>query len=215
MRRFGVVLVALAAVLTAVASTSALASGGTGTTGTSTTGPPTPTGLGGPTGVKPHVVACPAGVAALPAKAEWVWSNYGKPSTSAAKVSYSQSGGNGSWSGGTAQGTICSESQGGGKPKRSIVMKVSGPSKLSPGIRRAGLLGIGITLGVSVTRSGDPSVCPVGSTGTVTLFASYYATHVDRASMRFAPACAAWNESFASPSLHVLISNNGAMIRPG
>jgi len=49
----------------------------------------------------------------------------------------------------------------------------------------------------------------------VTLFASYYGTHVDRASMSFADACAAWDESFASPSLHVLISNNGAMIRPG
>ena len=93
------------------------------------------------------------------------------------------------WSRGAAQGTICSESQGGGEPKRSIVMKVSGPSKLSPGIRRSGLLGIGITLGVSVTQSGDPSGCPVGSTGTVTLFASYYETHVDKASMRFAGAC--------------------------
>lgn len=210
MRRFGLVLVALVAVLTAVASTSALASGASGTTGT--TGSTAPSG---PPGVTPHVVACPAGVAALPAKAEWVWSNYGKPSTSAAKVSYSQSGGNGSWSAGAARGTICSESQGGGEPKRSIVMKVSGPSKLAPGTRRAGLLGIGITLGVSVTRSGDPGGCPVGSTGTVTLFASYYGTHVDKARMSFAGACAAWDESFASPSLHVLISNNGAMIRPG
>ena len=209
MRRFGLVLVALAAALTAVASTSALA-GASGTTGT--TGPTVPSG---PTGGTPHVVACPAGVAALPAKAEWVWSAYGKPHTSAAKVSYSQSGGNGCWSGGAAQGTICSESQGGGEPKRSIVMKVSGPSKLSPGIKRAGLLGIGIALGVSVTRSGDPNGCPVGSTGTVTLFASYYGTHVDKASMRFAGACAGWDESFSSPGLHVLISNNGAMIRPG
>jgi len=207
MRRFGLLLVALAAALPAVVSTGAFASGATGSTST--------TGASGPTGVTPHIVACPAGVAALPAKAEWVWSNYGKPSKSAAKVSYSQSGGNGSWSGGAAHGTICSESQGGGEPKRSIVMKVSGPSKLAPGTRRAGLLGIGITLGVSVTRSGDPGGCPVGSTGTVTLFASYYGTHVDRASMSFADACAAWDESFASPSLHVLISNNGAMIRPG
>ncbi len=210
MRRLGLVLVALAAALTAVASTSALATGASGTTGM--TGLTVPTGT---TGVTPHVVACPAGVAALPAKAEWVWSDYGKPSTSAAKVSYSQSGGNGSWSRGAAQGTICSESQGGGEPKRSIVMKVSGPSKLSPGIKRSGLLGIGIALGVSVIRSGDPSGCAGGSTGTVTLFASYYETHVDKASMRFAGACASWDESFRSPGLHVLISNNGAMIRPG
>ncbi len=210
MRRPGLVLVGLVAVLTAVASTSALATGPSGTTGA--TGPTAPSG---PTGVTPHVVTCPAGVAALPAKAEWVWSAYGKPSTSAANVSYSQSGGNGSWSHGVAQGTICSESQGGGEPKRSIVMKVSGSSKLAPGSRRAGLLGISIRLGVSVTRSGDPGACPVGSTGTVTLFASYYGTHVDKASMRFASACAGWDESFASPTLHVLISNNGAMIRPG
>jgi len=207
MRRFGLVLVALAAALPAIVSTGAFASGATGSTGA--------TGASGPTGVTPHIVACPAGVAALPAKAEWVWSAYGKPSTSAAKVSYSQSGGNGTWSGGSAHGTICSESQGGGEPKRSIVMKVSGPSKLSPGIKRGGLLGIGITLGVSVGRSGDPGACPVGSTGTVKLFASYYGTHVDKASMSFVGACAGWDESFAGPSLHVLISNSGAMIRPG
>jgi hypothetical protein len=212
---------ALPAAVLALASTSALATGSSGTTGasgptapTGTTGATVPTGTSGPT-VKPHIVACPAGVASLPAKAEWVWSAYGKPSSSAGKVSYSQTGGNGTWSGGAAQGTICSENQGGGKPKRSIVLKVSGGSKLTPGLTRGGLLGVGITFGVTVSKSGDPDVCPVGSTGTVTLFASYYSTHSDKASMTFAGTCAGWNESFSGSILHVEISNNGAMIRPG
>jgi len=204
-----VLVVAPVAVLLAAAS--ATATGPSGTTGTSAT---SPAGTTGPSAT-PHIVACPASVAALPASAQWVWSAYGQPSSSNSTVSYSQSGGNGTWAGGSAKGTICSEDQGGGQPKRSLVMKVSGPSKLSPGITRGGLLGIGITLGVSVSASGDPSVCPVGSTGTVTLFASYYSTHRDRASMVFNGSCSAWDESFSGHILHVEISNHGAMIRPG
>jgi hypothetical protein len=215
-RRHGLAGVALVGAVLAMASTSALASGTSGATGASSTGP---SGIGG-TGVSgpkvtPHLVGCPAGVASLPPKAEWVWSAYGKPSTSAKHVSYSQTGGNGTWSHGTAHGTICSENQGGGEPKRSIVLKIAGSSKLSPGIKRGGLLGIGITLRATVAKTGDPNVCPTGSTGTVTLFASYYSTHQDRASLRFTGTCSAWNMTFSGPILHVEISNNGAMIRPG
>lgn len=210
MRRFGLLL-AFPAVVLGLASASALATGSSGTTGSSTG-----TGTTGTAPhVKPHLVSCPAGVASLPAKAEWVWSAYGKPASSAGGVSYSQTGGNGTWSGGRAHGTICSQDQGGGKPKRSIVLKVLGASKLSPGITRGGLLGIGITLHVTVIKTGDPDVCPTDSTGTVNLFASYYSTHSDKASMSFAGTCAGWDESFSGSILHVEISNDGAMIRPG
>ena len=210
MRRLGLLLALPAAVLALASSTSALATGASGTTGTTGS-----TGATTPPVVKPHVVACPAGVAALPPSAQWVWSAYGKPASSAGGVSYSQSGGNGSWAGGQAHGTVCSENQGGGEPKRSIVLKVSGASKLSPGITRGGLLGVGITLQATVSKSGDPAGCPTGSTGTVTLFASYYSTHSDRASLVFTGTCAGWNESFKGSILHVEISNHGAMIRPG
>jgi hypothetical protein len=218
MRRTGLLLASVSALL-ALASASALATGSTGastTTGVTTTptGPTGTTGASGPK-VKPHLVSCPAGVASLPSSAQWVWSAFGKPASSGGGVSYSQSGGNGTWSGGSAHGTICSENQGGGKPKRSIVLKVSGASKLTPGLTRGGLLGIGITLQVTVSKSGDPDGCPVGSTGKVTLFASYYSTHSDRASIAFNGACTGWNESFSGSILHVEISNNGAMIRPG
>ena len=216
MRRTGLLLASVSAVL-ALASASALATGSTGpTTATGASGPTAtgPTGASGPH-VTPHLVSCPAGVASLPASAQWVWSAFGKPASSAGGVSYSQTGGNGTWSGGSAHGTICSENQGGGEPKRSIVMKVSGGSKLKPGLTRGGLLGVGITLQVTVSKSGDPDVCPVGSTGTATLFASYYSTHSDRASIVFNGTCTGWNESFSGSILHVEISNHGAMIRPG
>ena len=218
MQRTGLLLASVSAVL-ALASASALATGSTGpstSTGVSMTptGPTGATGTSGPE-VKPHLVSCPAGVASLPARAQWVWSAYGKPASSGGSVSYSQTGGNGTWSGGSAHGTICSENQGGGKPKRSIVLKVAGASKLTPGITRGGLLGIGITLHVTVIKSGDPNVCPVGSTGTVTLFASYYSTHRDRASIVYNGTCSSWNESFSGSILHVGISNSGHMIRPG
>ena len=110
MRRLGLLLALPAAVLALASSTSALATGASGTTGTTGS-----TGATTPPVVKPHVVACPAGVAALPPSAQWVWSAYGKPASSAGGVSYSQSGGNGSWAGGQAHGTVCSENHGGEK----------------------------------------------------------------------------------------------------
>jgi hypothetical protein len=199
----------------AAAGASAAFSGPVGRAGAS--GPTGTTGTSGATGATSPVktVGCPAGIASAGvSSAQWVWSNYGKPSSSATSVSYSQSGGSGTWSSRTAKGTICSQDQGGGQPKRSIVLSVSGASTLSPGIHKLGLLGIGLTLSASVTKSGDQAVCPVGSTGTINLFASYYGTHKDKVTMSFAGTCAAWNETFAGSSLHVEISNHGAMIRP-
>jgi hypothetical protein len=223
----GAIAAALAGLLLALVASSAIAafSGPVGTTDASgTTGATGTTGSTGSTGAPtgpPHIVACPVNIAtATVSSAQWLWSNFGAPSSSATKVSYSQSGGSGSWSAtnggeGTARGTICSQDQGGGQPKRSIVLKVSGASKLSPGTTRLGLLGVGLKLSVTVSKSGDPAVCPVGSTGSVTLFASYYSTHADKVTMSFAGTCAAWNESFSGSSTHVKLADDGAMIRPG
>jgi hypothetical protein len=214
----------LAGSLLALGAATAAAVGTTGDTGS--TGSTTGTGQTGTTApsVKPHRVACPAQIASAASasvtSAQWLWSAYGKPASSATQVSYSQTLGSGSWRArnggrGTAHGTICSQDQGGGEPKRSIVLKVSGASTLSPGITRGGLSGVGITLKDKVSKSGDPSVCPVGSTGKVTLFASYYSTHADLATLSFSGTCAAWDESFKGSILHVKLADSGAMIRPG
>jgi hypothetical protein len=209
-RRHALIATLLVGGTLAAAGANALASGPTGGSGTTV-----PSGTTGPTPT-PKLIACPAGVAsATVTTAQWIWSAYGRPASSATTVTYSQTVGSGTWDRGKAHGTICSQDQGGGEPKRSIVLKVSGPSKLSPGITKGGLLGIGLVYPVTVSATGDAAVCPVGSTGSITLFASYYGVHSDRASMRFAGTCAAWNETFSGSILHVKISNDGAMIRPG
>ncbi len=203
-------LAVLGAVL-AVVGTTAAAGSTTGTSGTS--------GTSGTTGTSgalatPKVVSCPAGIASAPVSPDqWIWSAYGAPSSSSSTVTYSVSGGKGSWNNGQATGTICSRDQGGSSPKRSVVLKVSGVSTLTPHATRIGLLGVALVLPVTVSKSGDPAVCPVGATGTVSLFASYYSVHHDKASMQFAGTCAAWDETFTGSILHVEISHYGAEIR--
>jgi len=215
--RSGLLAIAAASITLGAASATAMATGASGPSGTSgTTGSTGATATTGTTGAtpKPSIVACPASVASSPIGAvQWLWSAYGKPNKSDATVSYTQTVGSGSWSNGSAKGTICSQDQGGGAPKRSIVLKVTGSSKLSPDTTQLGLVGIGLVLHVSVSASGDKAVCPVGSTGTVSLFASYYSVHEDHASMRFAGTCAAWDQTLSGSILHVKISHNGAMIR--
>lgn len=202
----------------------ALAAAGAAVAGASTTGPSGTTGTSGnsgPSGTtgatsKPGLVGCPAGIASASTigAVQWIWSAYGKPSSSGSSVSYSQSGGKGTWASGQATGTICSENQGGGEPKRSIVLSVSGASKLTAGAKQLGLTGVALSFPVTVSKSGDSAVCPVGATGTVSLFASYYSVHKDTVTMQFAGTCAAWNETFTGSILHVEISHNGAEIRP-
>lgn len=199
----------------AAAGATAAASGTTGSSGaTGTSGPTGASGQTGATSATPTVVRCPAGVASAGIGAvQWVWSAYGKPSSSATPVSYSQSGGNGTWNNGQAKGTICSQDQGGGQPKRSIVLTVSGASKVTANKTEIGLPGVAIEFPVSVSKSGDAAVCPVGASGTVSLFASYYSVHHDKASLQFTGTCAAWDETFTGAILHVEISHNGAEIR--
>jgi hypothetical protein len=200
--------VALSAAVAFAGAAAGSTTGASGTTGTS--------GATGTTGATatPKVVACPAGIAsATVGPDQWLWSAYGAPSSSSSSVTYSVSGGKGSWNNGKATGTICSRDQGGGSPTRSIVLKVSGNSKLTPDVTRSGLLGVAIVLPVTVTKSGDAAVCPVGATGTASLFASYYSVHHDKASLQFTGTCAAWDETFSGSILHVEISHNGAEIR--
>ena len=200
-------MVALSAAVAFAGAAAGSTTGASGTTGTS--------GATGTTGATatPKVVACPAGIAsATVGPDQWLWSAYGAPSSSSSSVTYSVSGGKGSWNNGKATGTICSRDQGGGSPTRSIVLKVSGNSKLTPDVTRSGLLGVAIVLPVAVTKSGDPAVCPVGATGTASLFASYYSTHHDSLVAHFKSACSDHDLTFTGTDFHVEISRNGAQV---
>jgi hypothetical protein len=74
-----------------------------------------------------------------------------------------------------------------------------------------GLLGVELALKVRVAASDDPA-CAVGSSGTVTLFASYYSTHRDSLRLRFAAGCADHDHTYSGSSLHVLITRKGVQV---
>jgi hypothetical protein len=164
------------------------------------------------TGATTTAVRCPASVAAGSAgPVQWLFSALGAPSSSSATVNWSWTRGGGSWNGGRASGTICSEDKGGGLAARNLVLRVSGSSTLSPMITKLGLLGVGIVLPVTVSAS-DDAACPRGTPGSVTLFASYYSVHRDSIVMHFAPACASHDHSFGGTIVHVEIARNGHQV---
>jgi len=211
LRQYGLVAVLVASAAFAASRATAAVTGASGASGAS--GSTASTGTTTATTPTPKVVTCPASVTAVSGPIQWAWSAYGKPSSSGSNVSYSQTIGSGTWNNDKAKGTICSENQGGGEPKRSIVLSVSGSSTVTADVTKAGHPGVEIVLRASVSKSGDPAVCPVGATGRITLFASYFSVHDDEAVMRFSGTCAAWNAAFSGSILHVKISNNGAEIR--
>ena len=105
--------------------------------------------------------------------------------------------GNGTWNNGRAQGTIYADDSGGGTPKTRITLKVSGGSALSPGITKYGYKGVGVVLPVTVTTTNDKT-CATGTTGTISLFASYYGAHNDHMVAHFAGACSDHDLTFVS-----------------
>jgi hypothetical protein len=52
----------------------------------------------------------------------------------------------------------------------------------------------------------------VGTRGTITLFASYYSTHVDTIAMHFAAACADHDHHFSGQIVHVEIDRGGHQV---
>jgi hypothetical protein len=211
MRRAGATTAMTLAIL-AIAGATAIASGTTGASGTS--GSTGATGTSGSTTPAPsHQKApCPAGVAANLGPVQWLWSVLGKPKGDGTSASWTWTRGNGTWDGGSAHGTICGEDKGGGLPRRNVVLTVSGQSKLTPHDTKLGLLGVQLVLPVTVAKSDDSSACADGSTGTVTLFASYYNVHTDTATIHFGTACSAYDASFHGSLLHVEITRNGAQV---
>jgi hypothetical protein len=169
-------------------------------------------GVAGVAAAKPDPAQCPAGIASSSSAVQWVWSAIGAPSSAAASVSSSVSGGHGTWRKGQAGGTICVQLTGSGGARRNVVLTVSGPSKLSPSVTKLHELGIGLVLAVTVSATDDAAACPDATTGTVRLFASYYEVHKDRAILTFAAPCAGDDLTFEGSILHVEIARDGHQI---
>jgi hypothetical protein len=160
-------------------------------------------------------VHCPAAASTAPANApaavQWEFSQLGPPTPASSTVSTSWTRGAGSWTGGRAAGTICTNDSGRGVASRDLVLTVSGGSKLSPKITRLGLLGVGLVLPVTVSSSDDPA-CPRGTGGQVTLFASYYGVHRDSIALSFASACGDHDHAFTGAQVHILIASDGHQV---
>jgi hypothetical protein len=162
-------------------------------------------------GAAPDPAKCPSGVASGANNVQWIWSALGKPSSGDPSVTSSWTRGNGTWNNGHASGTICSQAKGGGAGTRNIVLAVGGSSKLSPNITKFGLPGVGLVLAVTVSAS-DDAACPDGTTGSVTLFASYHAVHKDKAVLAFVAACSTHDDTFTGSILHVEIARDGRQV---
>jgi hypothetical protein len=68
-----------------------------------------------------------------------------------------------------------------------------------------------LALKVKVSASDDPA-CPIGTSGTVAMFASYYSVHKDSLTLSFNGGCADHNHRYGGSSLHVLITRKGAQV---
>lgn len=143
---------------------------------------------------------------------QWAFTESGPPSGSHPGIASSYTHGRGNWSGGHATGTACHEdSLTGGHGSRELVLKIAGPARLSPGITRMGLPGVGLELKGSVSASNDPE-CATGTHGTVMLFASYHAVHSDSLQLRFTGGCSDHDHTYTGSQLHVLITRGGAQV---
>lgn len=143
---------------------------------------------------------------------QWAFTETGPPSGSHPGIASSYTHGRGNWSGGHATGTACHEdSLTGGHGSRELVLKIAGSAKLSPGIVRMGLPGVGLELKGTVSASSDPA-CATGTRGTVTLFASYHAVHSDSLQLRFVGGCSDHDHTYTGSQLHVLITRDGAQV---
>ena len=156
-------------------------------------------------------VSCPASASASAGPVQWAFSELGAPRRGAGGANWSWTHGRGSWSAGSASGTICSEDKGASIARRDLVLHVSGSSALEPRITRGGMLGVAIVLPVTVTAS-DDQACPTQTKGTVSLFATYYSVHVDTITLHFTGGCADHDHSFAGSIVKVLIARNGAQV---
>lgn len=157
-------------------------------------------------------VKCPIRASGASNPVEWAFTESAPPSGPHKGIASSYTHGKGRWQSGKATGTVCHEdSLSGGRGSSNLVLAMAGGSKLSPHVTRMGLLGVELALKVKVSAS-DDSACPVGTSGTVTLFASYYSVHRDSLALSFSSGCADHAHRYAGSSLHVLITRKGAQV---
>jgi len=142
---------------------------------------------------------------------QWAFTESGAPSGRHPGIRTSYTHGRGTWTAGRATGTVCSQDSLSGGGSRDLVLPVAGRAKLSPRIIRLGKLGVSLVVPVRISAS-DDSACVVGTHGTVTLFASYYAVHNDSVSLHFARGCADHDHRYTGSGVHVLIAHDGAQV---
>jgi hypothetical protein len=141
---------------------------------------------------------------------QWAFSDSGRPAGNVIKSSYVH--GRGSWTNGRPTGTVCAtDSPTKTGVVRDLVLAAGGQSKLTGRVMENGRLGVRIVLPVKV-RASDDMTCTTGTTGTITLFASYYSVHRDTMRIQFGARCAGHNLTYSSPGLHVYIARHGAQV---
>ena len=113
--------------------------------------------------------------------------------------------GHGSLQGHSATGSICQVDRVAGTPDRQIVLSV-GHGTVTPrhAVSLDGVLGNEMRLPVRVASSTD-SRCRVGTTGTVTLFASYNGIHEDSARFSLRRSCASHDHDYTGSSVVALV----------
>lgn len=141
----------------------------------------------------------------------WAFTQTGPPSSSHPGITSSYTHGRGTWSNGHGAGTICNEDSVSGHASHDLVFAVAGSARISPHITRLGHLGAGLVLKVTVSAS-DDQICPAGTHGTVTLFASYYQEHRDSLQLHLAGGCSAYDYTYTGSQLHVLIADDGRQV---
>jgi hypothetical protein len=114
--------------------------------------------------------------------------------------SYAHGHGNFNPSAGTADGIMCQVDRSRNQPDRQIILRVSHLVHYSHTAVMWGYPGNLVKLGVRVKQSTDPS-CPVGTTGLVTIFASYNGVHQDSVKFWFPAACAGHRHLYHSQSV--------------
>jgi hypothetical protein len=148
-------------------------------------------------------VRCPIKASvAHSARLQWAFSG---------RTAASHTHGRGTWLGGRSAGTICQQRARTGRPLLMVVLSVVGSARLSPGMTRLGLTGVGLSFPVRVSASAD-SACPVGTRGTVSLFSSYHEAHGDSVRLHFSSGCSTHDESLTGSGLHVLIARDGQQV---
>ena len=156
-------------------------------------------------------VTCPLDAkAAANGPVLWAFSQYGAPIGTHKGLSKSYTHGRGTWLGKRAHGWICHQDMGGGvAKKRHLVLRTTATdSALHGRVTRLGKLGVELVIPLQVTATDDVS-CAIGTRATMTLFASYYDVHVDRAALRFDAGCRKHDHTWLAPQLKLQIQRKG------